>query len=301
MPRIIAVAAFGCLALAASCQAADKPARPVIEDTYIVAPRSIGEYALIETVNYGDKGELLAGVALRYRDSLLPSMTADIYVYPGGDNETIEQAERTFRDSVKSAAEHGIYSDVRWGEPQSYQLQQREGGAWQGRMIPMQVRHKDGEVASRTYLFHHGLYDYKLRVDVPAAQAAELPAAADALVRSVLPTVLVVSTGSCGKQLTIDVLEGADTMPAGYVDGVTPDGFGIAIRKSDMQQPATSGSGEKAPENNAVVKLTLLAAQRQITHGCTTFPFEPPSGDMAVLKLHYPANFWQSGPTNQGH
>jgi len=300
MLRIVAVAALACFALAASCQAADKLPRPVIEDTYVLAPRSIGEYALIETVNYGDKGELLAGVALRYRDALLPLMTADIYVYPGGGNETLEHAERTFRDSVKSAAEHGIYSDVSWGESQSYELRQRDGSAWQGRMIPMQVHHKLGEAASRTYLFHHGLYDYKLRVDVPASLAANLPAAADALLRSVLPGVQVVSIGSCGKQMGITVLKGNAAIPAGYVDGVTADGFGIAIRETDLNAAAASSSAA-APENNAVVKLTLLAAQRQIAHGCTSFPFEPQGNDVAVLKLHYPADFWQSSPAKPAH
>ena len=300
MSRIAAVAALGCLALAAPCQADDKRARPVIEDTYIVAPRSIGEYALIKTVNYGEKGEPLAGAALRYRDTLLPSMTADIYVYPGGDNETLVQAERTFRDSVKSAAAHGIYSDVRWGEAQNYALQQRDGSAWQGRMIPMQVHHQQGEAASRTYLFHHGLYDYKLRVDVPASQAADLPAAADALLRSVLPAMQVVSVGSCGKQMNINVMTGTDAIPANYVDGVTPDGFGIAIRETDLNA-TTASSTAAAPENNAVVKLTLLAAQRQVAHGCTSFPFEPQGDDVTVLKLHYPADFWQSRPANPGH
>ncbi|GAB3781542.1 hypothetical protein [Dyella agri] len=300
MPRIVAVAASACLALAAPCLAADKPARPVIEDTYIIAPRSVGEYALVETVNYGEKGELLAGAALRYRDKLLPSMAADIYVYPGGDNETLEHAEQTFRDSVKSAATHGIYSDVRWGEPQGYELQQHDGSAWQGRMIPMQVHHQQDEAASRTYLFHHGLYDYKLRVDVPASEAADLPAAADALLRSVLPAVQVVSVGGCGKQMNIDVMTGTAAAPAGYVDGVAPDGFGIAIRETDLNAAAASSS-KAPPEDNAVVKLTLLAAQRQIAHGCTSFPFEPQGDNVAVLKLHYPADFWQSGPANPGH
>ena len=299
MLRIVAVAATGCLAVAASCLAADKPARPVIEDTYVIAPRLIGDYLLTGTVNYGDQGDLIAGVGLRYHDALLP-MTADLYVYPGGGNETIEHAERIFRASVKRAVKLGLYSDVRWGETEDYKLQRSDGEVWQGRMIPMQVHHKEGDAASRTYLFHHDLYDYKLRVDVPASLGAQLPAAADGLLRSVLATLQVVSTGSCGKQLTINVLKGTDGMPPGYKDGVSQDGFGIAIREADLQ-PATTRSTGLTASSKSLLGLTLIAARRQIVHGCTSFPYKPPSGNVTVLKLHYPANFWVAGPNPPQH
>jgi hypothetical protein len=300
MHRIAASFALGCLALASVCRATEQPARPITEDTYIIAPRLIGEYVLIKTVNYGDQGQLLGGVALRYHDGLLPPMTTDIYVYPGGGNETLEHAERTFRDSVKLAAERGIYSDVRWGEPLNYDLQRRDGSTWQGRMIPMQVHLKQGDSVSRTYLFHHDLYNYKLRLDVPTSLSAELPAAADALVRTVLQAVQVVSTGSCGRKLTINVLKDVETMPAGYVDGVTPDGFGIVIREAELHPSPTTSVGE-APDREGIARLTLLAAQRQVAQGCTALPYELPSGNVTVLKLHYPADFWQSGPADPKH
>jgi hypothetical protein len=299
MHRIAASFALGCLALASVCRATEQPARPIIEDTYIIAPRLIGEYVLIKTVNYGDQGELLAGVALRYHGGL-PSMTTDIYVYPGGDSETLEHAEQTFRGSVKLAAERGVYSEVRWGESLNYDLQRRDGSAWQGRMIPMQVHHKQGDSASRTYLFHHGLYNYKLRLDVLASLSAELPAAADALVRTVLPAVQVVSTGSCGRKVTINVLKGLDAMPAGYVDGVTPDGFGIVIREAELHPSPATSVGE-APDSKGIAGLTLLAAQRQVAQGCTALPYEPPGGNVTALKLHYSADFWRSGPADPKH
>lgn len=299
MRRIAAGLALACLSL--SVAQADDKAKPraPIEDTYVIAPRHSAEYALTRTENFADKGDLVDGVGLTYRDALSPALNTDIYIYPAGDSATPETLEAGFRASVKAAEARGIYTVTQRGDSTPYTLHQRDGGEWQGRMVPLRMKLERGEFESRAYLFHHGVYAYKVRIDLPVAQAADLPATADALVRALLPSIQVVSVGSCGKQMSIDVLKGTDAIPADYVDGVTADGFGMAIRETDLNAAAASSSAA-APENNAVVKLTLLAAQRQVAHGCTSFPFEPQGEDAAVLKLHYPADFWQSGPANPG-
>lgn len=279
--------------LAQAASETGKSSRPVIENSFISAPQQSGEYALIKTVNYADEGNVLAGVGFRYRDPLLPAMTTDIFVYPVGEGESLAKAEKNFRASVAMAAQQGAYSDVDWGQSHPYELT-RNGSTWAGRVITMRMRTKEGAVASRTYLFHHGLYDYKLRLDVPATQAAELPDAADALVRAVLPQVEVVSVGSCGKELQINVLENDAPLPTSFVDGVSGDGFGIVLRKSELQPPAAAGSSEQDLRDSPLVKRTMIAKQRQIASGCTHPPYTPPTENLSVLKLHFPADFWRS-------
>ncbi|MDO1529373.1 hypothetical protein QMK61_11090 [Fulvimonas sp. R45] len=300
MRRIAASFVLACLSLSIA-RAGDKAEpRAPIEDTYIIAPRHSAEYTLTRTVNYADTGDLVDGVGLTYRDALSPALNTDIYIYPAGDNATPEALESGFRASVKAAEARGIYTITRQDGSTPYVLRQHDGSEWQGRMVSLRMKLERGEFESRAYLFHHGVYAYKVRIDLPVAQAANLPTTADALVRALLPSIQVVSIGSCGKQMTIEVLKGADVVPAGYVDGVSADGFGLAIRETDLNA-ASAGSTAAAPESNPVVKLTRLAAQRQVAHGCTSFPFEPHGDDVAVLKLHYPAGFWRSGPADPRH
>lgn len=292
MRKAITTFALSGLLAAAAAYAAEQAPRAVIEDTYIVAPRTVGAYTLIHSENYGDQGKPYDGVSLQYRDALLPSMTANVFVYPSGPSQTPAAAEEEFRTGMHWAVKQGTYGDVTWAEAQDYDLQRRDGSHWQGRMLSMRISREKGELASRTYLFVHDLFGYKFRISIPADQAAELPAAADTLVRAVLREMLVVSTGSCGKQMTVNVLKDGDTVPEHYVDGVSPDGFGIAFHTSDLgEAPADSSS---SPLDSPLVALTLLAMQRQIAYGCTTAPFKPTDDNRTVLKLRYPAGFWNS-------
>ncbi len=284
--------------MALSARASDKPPRAVIEYTYISSPQRVGDYALTKTVNYSDEGNVMAGVGFRYRDPMLPAMTTDIYVYPAGESESIEHAEKNFRATVAMAAQAGAYSDVVWGESVSFQLARPDASAWAGQAINMHMREKDHDVASRTYLFHQGLYDYKVRLDVPAALATELPPAADALVRAVLPRISVVSVGSCGKKETATVLDDGAPMPSGYIDGVSPDGFRIAFQKAELRRPAPAGSPGKAVLDSLVERRTALARQHQIASGCTSSPYQPDGRNMGVLTLHFPADFWATGPAH---
>lgn len=291
MYRRIVVLACLATGFAGLIHAADKPGRAVIENTWIIAPKLVSGYTLLQTVDYGDMGQLMAGVELRYHDILAPWMTSDMYVYPAGDNQSLDQADEEFRNSVAEASKLGAYSDVRWGITKPFALERRDGSTWNGRVILMKVRRKGGEYASRTYLFHHGIYDYKARIDMPMADAAGSPSEADAIVRAVLPAVQVISTGSCGKTMTVHVLKPGMTESADFVDGVSQDGFNIQIRESDFK----AGAGNA--QSNPLTARTLLAVKRQVASGCTSLPFTPPAGTNAtVLKLHFPADFWASKP-----
>lgn len=290
LPGLLAVCAIGASCLA---WAADPPPRAVIEDTWITAPRILSGYTLREVTNFGEKGEPLGGVGLRYRDALLP-MKADLFIYPVSERQTLDQAEEEFRAGVALATERGLYSDVRWNQDAAYDLPRTDGSIWHGRVLSMQLKLKDGESSSRTYLFHHGLYNYKLRLDIGTQIADELPRAGDAMVRTLLPAVQVVSVGSCGRTLEIHVLDDDNAMPQDFVDGVAPDGYGIALRQSDLDRASATPAADV--NDSPVVALTLLAAQRQIAAGCTSFPYEPPQdAALTSTRLHFPAGFWASG------
>lgn len=290
LPALLAASVLA-TALAAAASAAEAPPRAVIEDTYVIAPRLANGYQLVETVNYADKGNPAAGVGLRYRDVALP-LRADLFVYPGGESETPEHAESEFRASVAYAQQRGAYSDVRWGKAEDIDLALPDDTHWRGRVISMQLRLDGTQYVSRTYLFHRGVYDYKLRADLPVDLADRLSTESDGLLRAVLGRLQVVSTGSCGRQMEINVLKAGEATPASYVDGVSADGWSLAINESEVK--ATDG---KAATESPLVRRSLIAAQRQIKAGCTVFPFQPQADDDAtIVKLHYPAGFWQSTP-----
>lgn len=290
LPALLAATVFASASAAAATQT-EAPPRAVIEDTYVIAPKMANGYQLVETVNYADKGNPEAGVGLRYRDVALP-LRADLFVYASGASETLEHAESEFRAGVAYAQQRGVYSDVRWGKAEDIDLALPDNTDWRGRVISMQLRHDGTDYVSRTYLFHRGVYDYKLRADLPVSLADRLPSESDGLLRAVLGYLQVVSTGSCGRQMEVNVLKAGDAMPSNYVDGVSADGWSLAINESEVETKA----GSKA-EESPLVRRSLIAAQRQIKAGCTVFPFAPQADDdSTIVKLHYPADFWQSTP-----
>ncbi len=294
MRRVAAGFALACLSIiAVDAKEKDKPRAPV-EDTYIVAPRHSAEYALTRTVNYADQGEIMGGVGLTFRDALSPALNTDIFIYPVGDSATPDVLEAQFRAGVKYAQERGIYTITRWGDTEPYTLRARDGTDWPGRIVPLRVKVKDREIESRAYLFRHGIYAYKVRIDLPTDQAADLPATADALVRALLPLIQVVSVGGCGRDMTIHIIKKGEPMPGGFVDGASPDGFDVAVPEEELE---TKDVVADMKEGKGLAGRMLVANQHQVTYGCTASDYEPPveSDDVAVLKLHYPADFWKAG------
>lgn len=293
MRRIAAGFALVCLlVLTAHAKDKDKP-RPPVEDTYIIVPKHSAAYTLTRTVNYADQGQVLEGVGLTFRDALSPALNTDVFIYPVGGDVSLDTLESRFRASVQYAQERGLYTITHWGDAEPYELRARDRSTWQGRIVPLRMKLKKGEAESRAYLFHHGIYAYKVRIDLPADQAADLPATADALVRALLPSIQVVSVGSCGRDMTVNILKKGTPMPEGLVDGVSPDGFYVAIPEDeldskDIQADLEAGKG--------LAGRMLVASQHQVAYGCTTSDYQPPADaeDQAVLKLHYPADFWKT-------
>lgn len=293
MRRIAAGFALACLwVFAAHAKDKDKP-RPPIEDTYIIVSRQAAEYTLTRTVNYADEGQIMDGVGLTFRDALSPALNTDIFIYPVGGNATLDSLEAGFRASVKSAEDHGIYAITRWGDTEPYTLRARDGTDWQGRIVPLRVKIRDREAESRAYLFHHGIYAYKVRIDLPADQATDLPATADALVRALLPSIQVVSVGSCGREMTVNVFKKGVPMPEDLVDGVSPDGFYVAVPEEELESKDVVAD---AKAGKGLAGRLQIAGQHQVAHGCTIYDFKPPADndDQAVLTLHYPPGTWKS-------
>lgn len=296
------IAAFCASTLACASAHADQPPahpRPVIENTYVSVPHDIGSYALRGSTNYADKGDPRAGIGMKWTDRNDPALNADLFVYPIGESATDDDMVREFRDGIDQVQRAGLFQRVSWGESETRTVMHADGTPWRGRVLSMTAVLKSGHaVISRTYLFHEGLYAYKLRADLPIERASDLPADANAMAGELLGAVRVVSVGSCGQQLQVRIIKDTDPAPAtsvadtGAGDPVSADGFAVTIRQSQLE------SGPKsALQSPAAAKLLEQAAARQVAHGCTALPYDPPA-DMTTLTIHYPADFWRAGSDN---
>lgn len=288
MRRIAAGFTLACLSLLAA-HAQDAPeAKPrvPVEDTYIIVPKYTAEYTLARSVNHGDEGQVAGGVALTFSDSAAPSLGTDVFIYPIGGSASVATMEAKFRNDVNLAEAKGQYTVTQWGEPADFVLRRRDGSVWPGRILSLRMQRPDGEVDSRTYLFHHGIYAYMVRIDVPAGQGGDLLIVEDALARALLSSIQVVSVGGCGRQMSMSVRQPGAADPPGYTDGIAADGFGIALGQEDL--PASQG----------MLGRMRAAVERQVAYGCTSAPYAPPaaSNELAVLRLHFPANYWTLTP-----
>lgn len=289
------------LALVAPLHAAEPPAthpdpapRAVIEKTYVLMPATVGTFELHSQTNYAREGQPMAGVGMKWIDPANRDLNADLYVFPVGEGAGVQAIEREFRASIDAARKAGLYRSVRWDEDSERALHHRDGSAWPARVLSMTAIRRSGEaIVSRTYLLHDGVYAYKLRVDLPAPRALDLPALGNALGADLLGAIQVVSVGSCGKSLQVRVLKddiGPETAP---VEPVSADGFTLTIRQSALH----GGDTAHPAQDPALLALMTQAVARQIEHGCTILPFEPPAGVTAMV-IDYPADFWAAAPAS---
>lgn len=221
---------------------ADDDAQPFIESTYVLAPRTVGEYSLVDS-NYDPKNRA-AGVGLRYVSKEHPTVPFDVFVFPAGrqdETQAVSKGAESFRQSFFDAEKLGYYSGVRidgessWALPPSGPLAMAappgkdttgapEGDALppgldallgadaplQGRRIDLAYRSDNTPMRSRGYLFYKQLYYFKGRISAPESllDGNAFAQVSDAAARELLPAIQALNVGACGRHtIRIDVNE----------------------------------------------------------------------------------------------
>ncbi|MDF3980483.1 hypothetical protein P3W24_00455 [Luteibacter sp. PPL201] len=266
--------------------------RGVIDDTWIIAPKHLGNATLVAVKNYADEGDIAAGVSLRYRIDHAEWIAADVFIYPAGDGaptDMLKRAAEDFRESVAFAERQEIYRNVWWGDTSPYVARLANGKTLEGRFLPLVFDAQQDMLTSRTYLFYRKLYFTKIRLTTPVGAVDSLNDNADRFVRNLLDGVDVVSEGGCGKKMDISVLASGQSPPPDMADGVSADGFHVMLPTGKAGLPAYGPAMEKT---------LALAAKRQLATGCTSLDYHPPLQDdtRTVLHLSFQASDWGAAP-----
>ncbi|MGE7138825.1 hypothetical protein ACQKIE_14465 [Luteibacter sp. NPDC031894] len=262
--------------------------RGVVDDTWIVAPKRLGDATLAAVKNYADEGDIAAGVSLRYRIDNAEWIIADVFIYPAGegDNTTmLRRAMDDFRESVSFAERQQIYRNVWWGDESPYVATLSGGRKIEGRFLPIVFDAQQDMLTSRAYLFYRKLYFVKIRLSTTVDAVDSLAENADGFIASLLDGIDIVSTGTCGKKMDIVLSAPGQSPPAGLKDGVSADGYRLLLA------PDGSGTTGRAAQ---MAKTAALAAKRQQANGCTALEYTPPLEDdtRAVLHLSFGPDDW---------
>lgn len=294
------LAAMGLAITVHAQEAPDAPApipgipahRGVIDDTWIIAPRRMGNATLAAVKNYADEGDIAAGVSLRYQIDHADWIAADVFIYPAGDGDGSRMLKRgvdDFRESVNFAEKQEIYRNVWWGDEIPYTASLSGGRKLEGRFLPIVFDAQQDMLTSRTYLFYRKLYFTKIRLTTTVDAVDSLVDTSDKFIRNLLDGVEVVSVGGCGRQMDVVGLGPGQSPPPEMADGVSADGYRVALRTNKSGQPIV---GE------AMSKVMALAAKRQLATGCTVLDYHPPleDGTRTVLHLSFSTEDWGATP-----
>lgn len=183
--------ALGLLAVAPTGQAheaATKEERPLIIQSLIAAPRTIGAFRLKETTYRPE--QKAAGAMFRYAAVPEPDLTVDVFVYPAGREQQAEAIKRgmvDFHDSLQAAQQAGYFRNLEILDEAAFPLSTSTPGPPKDRLaalitasepigrridMTMEAGESNAPLRSRGYLFYKHLYFYKVRVSVPAAAMA---------------------------------------------------------------------------------------------------------------------------------
>jgi hypothetical protein len=266
--------------------------RGVIDDTWIIAPKRLAEATLAAVKNYADEGDIAAGVSLRYHVDKADWIIADVFIYPAGegDNATmLRRAADDFRESVAFAERQQIYRNVWWGGEAAYTARLAGGKKLEGRFLPIVFDAQQDMLTSRTYLFYRKMYFVKIRLTTTVDAVDSLAESADRFIASLLDGVDIVSVGTCGKKMDVMALAPGQSAPAEFQDGVSADGYRVAIKGERKGSPAYASQ---------MAKAMTLAVKRQLATGCTTLDYNPPLEDdtKAVLHLSFGPEDWGASP-----
>ena|GEM_PF-1067270 len=262
--------------------------RGVVDDTWIIAPRRLADATLEAVKNYADEGDIAAGISLRYGIDRAEWIIADVFIYPAGQGDEpkmLAQAVQDFRESVAFAERQEIYRNVWWGDESPYTAKLTGGRHQDGRFLPIVFDAQRDMLTSRTYLFYRKMYFVKVRLSTTVEAVDSLTENADRFIASLLDGIDIVSVGSCGRKLDVVGLDGGVSPPADMPDGVSPDGYRVALKTTKAGTPVYG------PQTT---KTMALALKRQVATGCTTLQYNPPLEDdnRTVLHLQFSADDW---------
>lgn len=266
--------------------------RGVVDDTWIIAPRRLADATLQAVKNYADEGDIAAGVSLRYTIDNADWVIADVFIYPAGQGDEpkmLDQAVQDFRESVSFAERQEIYRNVWWGDETPYTAKLAGGRKQAGRFLPIVFDAQRDMLTSRTYLFYRKMYFVKVRLSTTVEAVESLSDNADRFISSLLDGIDIVSVGSCGRKLDIVALEPGQSPPSDMQDGVSADGYRIALKATKAGTPAYGQQSAKA---------MALALKRQVATGCTALQYNPPLEDdnHTVLHLQFGPDDWGASP-----
>ncbi|APG03272.1 hypothetical protein BJI69_04675 [Luteibacter rhizovicinus DSM 16549] len=264
--------------------------RGVVDDTWIIAPKRLSDATLSAVKNYADEGDIAAGVSLRYRIDHAEWIIADVFIYPAGQGDNtkmLRQATDDFRESVAYAERQEIYRNVWWGDEGAYTASLSGGKKIEGRFLPIVFDAQQDMLTSRTYVFYRKLYFVKIRLTTTVDAVDSLAENADPFISGLLDGVEVISAGSCGRQMDIVAIQPGESLPGDLPDGVSADGYRMALKLTKAGTPAYGAQ---------MAKAMALASKRQIASGCTTLDYHPPleDGSRTVLHLSFTPGDWGS-------
>lgn len=266
--------------------------RGVVDDTWIIAPRRLPDATLQAVKNYADEGDIAAGVSLRYGIDNADWVIADVFIYPAGQGDEatmLGRAVQDFRESVAFAERQEIYRNVWWGDETPYTAKLAGGRKQAGRFLPIVFDAQRDMLTSRTYLFYRKMYFVKVRLSTTVEAVDSLSDNADRFIAGLLDGIDIVSVGSCGRKLDIVALDGSQPPPADMPDGVSADGYRVALKATKAGTPAYGAQ---------TAKTLALALKRQVATGCTSLQYNPPLEDdnRTVLHLQFGPDDWGATP-----
>lgn len=217
---------FACLlvvfASAAPAKPKAPPARAYVETSYLVAPKTVGDFALIRS-KY-DPAAKLAGAGFHYALADQPALVIDVFVYPAGrldPAKAIADGMVAFRADLAAAVSQGAYTQLRELGDEPFALNgdaapspqadndadaavlaaiaQSERVHGQKLRLDMHRTSTDMPLFSNGYLFYKQLYYFKVRVSAAQERIARdsFDALADQAARALVPAIHVANVGGC--------------------------------------------------------------------------------------------------------
>ncbi|MDO5610963.1 MAG: hypothetical protein Q4G62_09390 [Pseudomonadota bacterium] len=211
-----------------AASAEPNPPRGLIEQSWLIAPRSVGAFRLIE--HSYDPAHKAAGAMFRYQALPEPDTIVDVFVYPAGQGTQatlLEAGMRDFRRSLKDAERAGYFDNVKIGDDSRFALdpaapayakpakrrarqdadaviqsalaeQQLVG---QRMLMTMQTGQSRQAIRSAGYLFYKNMYFYKVRISIPEVRmdASTFAETSDHAARSLVNGIDVLNVGDCSK------------------------------------------------------------------------------------------------------